>query len=138
MRKLMILMLVLSLGALAEPTLNLAKVTSFDSRATGYGGTESSNYKAFRSELERGAQAAPLFAELLANGSPEARLYSALGLYHLDKSRGVAALENLRTDSSPLRTLSGCLGFQSTVGATARGLLKNDGQAIAAYLPRGE
>lgn len=130
-----ILFAALSLAAHAEPTLKLAEVSRFDTNAIGYAASASPNYEAFRRALGQGEAAAPLFAELLKTGTPAAKLYSAIALYHLDQKRGVQALESLSDSSETVSSLMGCLMNQSTVGEIAKGLLK-DGQAgVRAYLP---
>lgn len=137
MRHLIVILLAtLGLAAQAEPTLKLAEVTRFDSSVIGYAASASPNYEAFRQALRQGEAAAPLFAELLKTGTPAAKLYSAIGLYHLDQKRGVQALQSLSDSSEPVSSLMGCLMNQSTVGETAKELLK-DGQAgVRTYLPR--
>ncbi len=131
----LILMLFLSLGALAEASLSLAEVYSFDNSHIGAAGSPSPNYEAFKAELSRGKGAEANFQGLLKDGRPAAKIYAALGLYSLDKLRGVAALESLRDDSSPVRTMSGCMVDESTVGEVARELLANDGEAVGIYVP---
>ena len=97
---------------------------------------QSQNYQAFRAEVERGEAAAPLFEELLKTGTPAAKLYSALGLYHLDRERGVKALQSLSGDTTKVSEMNGCMVDETTVGATAKMLL-GDNEAVArAYLPR--
>lgn len=137
MKKLMILLFALmSFAAFGESQVKLAEVSRFDGRAIGYAGTASPNYEAFRAELARGEAAAPLFEELLKSGPPAAKLYAALGLYRLDQSRGVQALESLRNDTTPVSGMSGCLMEQSTVGKMAAELLKDNAAAAQSYLPR--
>lgn len=130
------LLALMSLSAHAESTLKLSEVVRFDGRAVGYAATESQNYQAFRAEVERGEAAAPLFEELLKTGTPAAKLYSALGLYHLDRERGVKALQSLSGDTTKVSEMNGCMVDETTVGATAKMLL-GDNEAVArAYLPR--
>lgn len=130
----LILLFLLAVMAQAEPTMTLADVASFDSSHIGYAGSASPNFDAFKAELARGEKAAPLFEKLLKQGKPAAKIYSALGLYSLDKERGMAALESLRSDDTPLRTMSGCMMDETTVGKVATELLQNNGEAIGVYV----
>ena len=130
----LILMILLGSVAWAATDLPLAEVSRFDGSAIGYAGSPSPSYAAFAAELEKGAAARPLFEQTLKEGTPAARLYAALGLYSLDKERGTAALQSLCSDSSPLQTMHGCLMSDTTVGAMAAELLKNDGEAAQGYL----
>ncbi len=134
MKKSFVMVLMLVTMAWAAPSLG--QVGRFDNRAIGYAGGESPNYEAFRTELAKGASARPEFERLVKEGSPAARIYSAIGLYSLDKAAGTKALEGLKADSSPLKTMNGCLMNDTTVGKTAQGLLANGGEEIQFYLPR--
>ncbi len=134
-RLLIFLLTAMTLTVHAETQLKLAEVERFDASAIGYAAAASPNYKAFRAELNRGKAAVPLFEELLERGTPAAKLYSALGLYHFDKTRGVRALEGLKGDSAPVSGMSGCMMEQATVGEMAAELLKDGGSATRAYLP---
>jgi hypothetical protein len=126
-----------SLAALAEPAqqISLAEVGRFDSSLIGFGATPSPNFEAFQMARARGAEAAPLFEKLLKQGSPAARLYSAIGLYGLDRARGVAALESLRSDQARVETMEGCMMHETTVGGVAVELLAGGGEALRSYLP---
>lgn len=136
MTRLMIFLLTaMCLAGHAETTLKLAEVARFDASAIGYAAAASPNYQAFRVELNRGEAARPLFEELLERGTPAAKLYSALGLYHLDRARGSLALEKLKGDKAPVSGMSGCMMEEATVGQMAAELLKDNGSATRAYLP---
>lgn len=133
MKRVLFVMLLLSSLCLGQQVLTLDKVTQFDDLATGVAGSKSGNYLAFEAEVERGDKAAPLFEELLKSGPPAARLYAAVGLWNLDKARGKAALESLTADTSEVDRMSGCMVMRTTVGATAKEILK-DGSAVY-YIP---
>lgn len=135
MRKLMVILFsLLALLAQAETPLSLAEVSSFDNSHIGMAGSPSPNFAAFQSEVNRGDKAAPLFEKLLQEGKPAARIYAALGLYSLDRSRGLAALESLKSDPSKVRTTNGCMTDETTVGEAVTELLANDGEAITIYV----
>ena len=130
------LVALLTMAAHGESKLKLSDVARFDASAIGYAAAKSPNYEAFLAELSRGDAAIPEFEALLKDGTAAAKLYSAIGLYHFDKARGVAALETLRGDSTPVTGMAGCMMEQATVGSMAEELLKDDGIATRAYLPR--
>lgn len=129
-------MTLMMLMTMAWAALPLGQVQRFDNRAIGFAGGESPNYEAFRAELAKGAAARPQFERLIKEGSPAARIYSAIGLYSLDKAAGTKALQNLKADTAPLKTMNGCLMNDTTVGKTASELLANGGEEIQFYLPR--
>lgn len=119
--------------------LELEDVSQLDVRATGYAGTESANYKAFKDVLSQSEAAEPKLQKILKGGSSAAKLYAALGLYRLDPKAGRSALEMLALDKSPVAVSSGCLVWTSTVSQVAKDLLTDDnskGFQIRQFLPR--
>lgn len=130
-----VLLVAMLVGPVLAEQRGLARVSGFDTVATGFAGTKSDNYKTFEAELARGAKAAPVFEKALKEGTPAARLYAAVGLFKLDEGRGKAALESLRSDGARVWSTEGCDREETTVGAMATRLLKNAPQAMGAYSP---
>lgn len=122
----------LAIGSLAQS--ELATTTRFEAPAIGVAATKGAGYLAFQTELQRGAEAQPLFQDLLQHGTPAARLYAALGLYSLDRERGLQALQNLTSDASEVTSYNGCEAEVTTVGAVAKSFLGDDGATIRYYL----
>jgi hypothetical protein len=97
----------MSVFAHADSVLPLAEVNRVDSSAIGYAGSASPNYEAFKAELARGEAARPLFEKLIKEGTPAAKIYSAMGLYGLDQRQGRQALVALQNDKSKLELMTG-------------------------------
>ena len=136
-RLILILLLLLAVIANAQTTsLTLANVESFDNSNIGYAGTPSPNYEAFRAEYKKGQKALPIFEKLLKEGKPAARIYAAIGLYGLDKNRGQAALQSLKTDTTAVRTMNCCEQTDTTVGEVVTELLVDNGQNLHYWLPQ--
>lgn len=116
-------LLALSAAVAAQGTAALGEAKRFESRAVGEGGTTSETWLAFKRELEKGAEARPVFERWLRQGSPAARLYSAIGLYKLQPLRGTEALRELLRDTSAVITVDGCEVEETTVDQVAKRLL---------------
>lgn len=129
----------LAVWASAEPeSPTLAQVQRFDSSHIGYAGSASPNYEAFRAEVARGEAARPVFEEILEQGPPAARIYAAIGLYGLDKERGMAALEGLKSDRAAVTIMTGCMQWETTVAEVVTGLLADGAQGLQGSLPHPE
>ena len=135
MRKL-ILILFLAVVSHAETALTLANVESFDNSHIGYAGSPSPNYDAFRAEYQKGQKALPTFEKLVKEGKPAAKIYSAIGLYGLDKKRGLAALQSLKSDQAEVRTMNGCEQMDTTVGEVVKELLVDNGENLQYWVPK--
>lgn len=96
----------------------LAEVKEFHGPGIGMGCAPSPYYNLFRAEAVKGESAVPMLERLLIEGTPPARVYSALALYSIDKDRGTKALESLEGDTSTVVTLFYC----SRGGDTVEGL----------------
>lgn len=135
----LIVTLLLSVWASAGPELPaLALVDRFDDSHIGYAGSASPNYDAFRAEYGRGNAARPVFEKILEKGTPAARIYAAIGLYGLDKTRGMEVLQEMKADKAPVTAMSGCMQWETTVGELVTELLADDAQGLRGYLPRAE
>ena len=98
----------------------------FHSRATGFAAQESAIYKVFAQAVAQGEQSRTLFQKCLKQGTPAAKLYGAIGLYHLDPKHGREALESLQSDQARVALFDGCLKVEQKVGTIAAGLLSDD------------
>lgn len=137
MRNIILVLFLLATGVQAAPSLELAQVTRFDGSHVGYAGSASPNYEAFRAVFNQGQQARAIFEKTLQDGTPAAKVYSAIGLYHIDPEAGIKALSALQGDSSDLESLNGCLALRTTVSELATEFLA-DRRALTAYLPRNK
>ena len=131
-KQLLTLSLLLGLMAsVSSQELTLSQVTQFDSARTGRGAGESQTYRLYSIQLERGEEARPVFLDCLKQGTPPARLYGALGLYHLDSKAGKLALQDLLQDSSPVNFTDGCLIMSLSVQELAKRLLSDGPDALS-------
>ena len=115
-------------GGSAEELLT---TTELHVRSTGYGGAESATYKVFAATLAKGESSRAVFEECLKDGPAAAKLYGAIGLYHLDPEAGRQALLNLRTDQSKVKLLQGCIMSEQRVGDLAAQLLSEDNNTLS-------
>ena len=118
---------ILTLGAQAQ---ELLKVQAFHSIATGRGGIKTPTYLKFEEQLNRGRKARGVFRKCLKKGTPAAKLYGALGLYHLNKPEGEQALTSLLGNQDPLPILRGCIISETTVGALSKDFLDGTGKLV--------
>lgn len=141
MRRIITTFLVAACLALPSLAVELETVSRLDSKATGFAGTESANYKAFSEVLHEGEAAEPKLQKILKEGPSAAKLYAAMGLYKIDPKAGRSALEMLALDKSPVEVMSGCLVWTATVSEVAKELLSDNesqGFRLLQFLPSGE
>lgn len=137
MKKVTLILLALAtlliLPAEAEP--RLLEVSELHTLAVGYAGEESDIHKSFRTVLELGDEAKPIFRRALKTGTPAAKLYGAIGLYRLDPKEGREALQVLSRSKEKVSVMQGCLVFEETVGEVAEQLLsaKPDSYSLSSF-----
>jgi hypothetical protein len=104
----------------------LAKADTLAFGGVGFVGTilpETAAFDALSAQIERGDGDAlrPELERLLTKATPAGKLYAALLLARLDPEAGRATWQRLAGDRSPVRTFSGCVMGQTTVGEYAAG-----------------
>ena len=92
----------------SEATASLAKVKSFAFGGIGVAGTPSPSEAHFRTVLAQHNALAD-FRAVLANGTPEAKLYALCGIRILDPSSFNEAAEPLKKSNPTVETIGGCI-----------------------------
>jgi hypothetical protein len=93
-------------------------------RALGAAARPSQLYQAFNQALQDGAKNRPNIERLLREGTPAGRIYGAMLLAKIDLKAGRQALEQMRSDQTPLMVASGCTTMKTTVGAAVDDILQ--------------
>lgn len=131
MRVFLLVLLLAGAAVAAEPDF-----PTFDSSAVA--GKTSWVYKGFEKMLQQGEASREQFWQMVREGKPAARLYGAVGLWHLNPIDGKAALEELVDDEDNVICRSGAFSYRKSVGWAARQLLddKPDGiLKLSLFLP---
>jgi hypothetical protein len=108
-----------------ECITKLSKAKSFDSGEQGEG-ARSPNYTAY---AEASGMISALETKdlewLLANGTPAGKLYGAVLLKQTGRVGDNDSFKKLEKDTRKVAYLSGCKGFETSVGEVARGFMKD-------------
>jgi hypothetical protein len=139
MRNTLTLILLLGLFFMtAASAQELVNSPALHVRATGYAGSKSATYLVFEKALQQGAESRPLYLKCLAEGTPAAKLYGALGLYALNRADGQEALRWLSKDDSKVPFMSGCLLSEEQVSRLAEELLSDEPNTLSvrSFLPQ--
>jgi hypothetical protein len=117
--------------------VTLRNATGLQGGAIGFAGQPSTLYQAFEKALQAGKKYRPGIEQILREGRPGGRIYAAMLLANLDPKAGRQALEQMRSDKTALKEVSGCIIFETTVGAVVDDILKGR-SGIFSLLPPAE
>jgi hypothetical protein len=92
----------------SDAAASLAKVKSFSFGGIGAAGIPSQSEAHFRTVLDHHTALAE-FRGVLANGTPEAKLYALCGIRILDPSSFNEAAEPLKKSNPTVETIGGCI-----------------------------
>jgi hypothetical protein len=106
----------------SDAAASLARVKSFAFGGIGIAGTPSPGEPLFRTVLAR-HDALAEFRGILANGTPEAKLYALCGIRILEPSSFEAAAEPLKKSNPTVETIGGCI----ITKVSAAGVITNIG-----------
>jgi hypothetical protein len=85
-------------------------------RGVGYAGIRTAAYNAF-SQLYKGGTAAVADAKrLVADGTPEGRIYGLLILRHVAPAEAEALTNQLLRQQTPVRVMNGCIVHRQSMG----------------------
>jgi hypothetical protein len=101
----------------------LRTAAGLQGRALGAMARPSKLYQAF----EQAGQAGPTrpnLERLLREATPAGRIYAAMLLVKLDPKAGRQALDQMRSDQTPLTVAAGCTIMKTTVGAAVDDILQ--------------
>ncbi len=102
----------------------LRTAARLEGRALGVAAHPSKLYQAFEQARQVGATIQPDIERLLREGTSAGRIYAAMVLVSIDPEAGRQALEQMRSDQTPLTEASGCTILQTSVGAAVTDILQ--------------
>jgi hypothetical protein len=117
--------------------VTLRNAAGLQGSAIGFAGQPSTLYQAFKKALQAGTKYRPGIEQILREGRPGGRIYAAMLLANLDPKAGRQALEQMRSDKTVLREVSGCIVSETTVGAVVNDILQGR-SGIFSPLPPAE
>jgi hypothetical protein len=109
---------------LIAPLETLRTAGGLQGRALGFAARPSRLYQAFEQAAQSGKAIRPTLERLLGEATPAGRIYVAMLLIEIDPQAGRQALEQMRSDQTPITEASGCISMQTTVGAAVDDILQ--------------
>jgi hypothetical protein len=103
--------------------MTLSKATRLEGKALGAMARPSNLYQAFEQSLQA-VPNRPNLERLLRKATPAGRIYAAMLLVKLDPKAGRQALDQMRSDQTPLTVAAGCTTMKTTIGAAVDDILQ--------------
>jgi hypothetical protein len=103
--------------------ITLSEATRLEGKALGAMARPSKLYQAFEQALQA-CPTRPNLEWLLREATPAGRIYAAMLLVKLDPKAGRQALDQMRSDQTPLTVAAGCTTMKTTVGAAVDDILQ--------------
>ena len=108
----------------ADPVERLSHVDLYAFGGVGFAGTTSQGQQDYDAILVR--RSAKLdFEKIFSSGNPQAKAYALNGIYKLDPARFRALNEQLRMETTKVRTAHGCILGLETLGSIVQGIGKS-------------
>lgn len=107
----------------------LRTAAGLQGRALGAMARPSKLYQAFEQARQAGPNR-PNLERLLREATPAGRIYAAMLLVKLDPKAGRQALDQMRSDQTPLTVAAGCTIMKTTVGAAVDDILQGRSGAL--------
>jgi len=103
----------------------LKKARHFCGRYVGYTTEQTNAFKAYEQALAQGPKIRAQLEEIVKDGSPAGKLYSAILIQKFDSTAGLAALKNLESDQDVVAyNFEGCVFWSKPVSEVASLLIK--------------